>query len=156
MASPRSEGEPSTTEKLVGGLQWAITGSYLFLLGLVATAWYFRLTRTAASLTLRWQFVTVVVAAFLAGYAWVGIQSSDTDGQSHVRRIEVVVTLLVLGFLFPFGVPRLFDQLGIGLRGFPLSGFGVAYALALVVSYGLVYGLGSRFFLGPDPEGLRK
>jgi hypothetical protein len=32
----------------------------------------------------------------------------------------------------------------------------VAYALALVVSYGLVYGLGSRFFLGPDPEGLRE
>jgi hypothetical protein len=32
----------------------------------------------------------------------------------------------------------------------------VAYALALVVSYGLVYGLGSRFFLGHNPEGLRE
>ena len=161
MASLRSAAGPSVAEKFVGGLQWAITGSYVFLLGLVVAAWYLRLTRTVASLELSRQFVGFVVAAFVAGYLWVGwveSRSSDADGRSdaHARRIEVVVTLLVLGFLFPFGVPRLFDQLGVGPREFPLFGFGVAYALALAVSYGLVYGLGTRFFLGPDPEGLRE
>jgi len=163
MASPRTADGPSLTEKLVGGLQWAITGSYAFLLGLVVTAWYLRRTRTVASLDLSWPFVAFVAVAFVAGYVWVGrvgSSSSDSDARSdfdaHVRRIEIVVTLLVLGFVFPFGVPRLFDQLGVAPRGFPLFGFGVAYALALVVSYGLVYGLGSRFFLGSDPEGLRE
>ena len=139
----------SLWEKLVGGLQWAITGSYLFLLGLLLLAWYLELTRTWASFDASRPFGVFVVAAFVAGYVWVGSRSAAPG--AHARRIEVVVTLLVLGFLLPFAIPRLFDLFGVA-RPVPLFGFGTAYALALALSYGLVYGLGVRFFLGPNPE----
>lgn len=139
--------------RLVGGLQWAITASYVFLLGFLLVAWYLRFTRTRVSLDASQAFGVVVVAAFVAGYVWVGSRSAAPG--SHARRIEVVVTLLVLGFLLPFAVPRLLDLLGVD-RPVPLFGFGVAYALALALSYGLVYGLGMRFFLGRDPKGLRE
>lgn len=133
--------------KVVGGIQWAITGSYVFLLGFLATAWYLSATRTAISLDLSWVFAGFVVAAFVAGYLWVGWRSPAPG--AHDRRIEVVITMLVLGFVLPFGVPGLFDALGVEL-GVPLAGFGVAYALTLALSYGLVYGLSLRFFLGPE------
>lgn len=148
--APRSG--PTVTQKLVGGLQWSITASYLFLLGLLVAAWYLQFTRTAVSLDLSRAFGIAVLGAFVAGYVWVG--SRPAAPVAHARRIEVVVTLLVLGFVFPFAVPRLLDLLGIA-PAVPLVGFGLAYALALACSYGLVYGLGVRFFLGPDPEGLR-
>jgi hypothetical protein len=137
----------SLTQKIVGGLQWATTGSYAFLLGLVVTAWYLQLTRTMISLDVSRVFVVTVLAAFVAGYLWVGSRPVAPD--DHARRIEAVVTLLVLGFVFSFVIPRLLDLLGVAL-GLPLFGFSLAYALALACSYGLVYGLGTRFFLGPD------
>lgn len=141
----------SLRAKAVGGLQWAITGSYVFLLGFLATAWYLRATRTAISLDLSRAFAAFVVAAFVAGYLWVGWRSPapGADPDAHDRRIEVVVTMLVLGFVLPFGVPGLSDALGVEL-GVPLAGFGAAYALTLALSYGLVYGLDFRFFLGPE------
>ncbi|WP_135854738.1 hypothetical protein [Halorussus salinus] len=137
---------PTLAAKLVGGFQWAITGAYLFLLGVLATGWYLRATRTPVSFDLSRAFAAFAVIAFLAGYLWV--RSRDPAPAAHDRRIEVVVTLLVLGFLLPFGVPPALDFAGIEL-GLPLAGFGVAYALTLALSYGLVYGLGLRFFLGP-------
>ncbi len=156
MADPSSD--PPLTYRLVGGLQWAVTGSYLFLLGVAAWAWYLRRTRTPASLDLAPAFAGVLAASFLAGFVWVGTRSPDAE--AHARRIEVVVTLLVLGFVFPFAVPRLLALVGVTPPGvgssLPLFGFGVAYALALALSYGLVYGLGTRFFLGPDPGMLRE
>ncbi|NEU58551.1 hypothetical protein [Halorussus sp. MSC15.2] len=137
---------------LVGGFQWAITGAYVFLLGFLAVVWYLRTTRTAMSLDLSWAFAGFVVAAFLAGALWVRARSpapGTTDSQdAHDRRIEVVVTMLVLGFLLPFGVPRLLDLFG-ATPSEPILGFGLAYVLALALSYGLVYGLGVRPFLGP-------
>jgi hypothetical protein len=139
----------SLWEKLVGGLQWSITGSYLFLLGFLLFAWYLSHAGTWVSLDASMAFGVFVVAAFVAGYVWVGSRSSASG--AHARRIEVVVTLLVLGFLLPFAVPRLLDLLDVA-RPVPLFGFGAAYALALALSYGLVYGLGVRFFLGPNPE----
>lgn len=148
MADSRGD-EATLTARLVGGLQWAITGSYLFLLGFLLVAWYLRLTRTWASLDASRAFGVFVVAAFVAGYVWVGSRPGTSDARA--RRIEVIVTLLVLGFLLPFAVPRLFDLLGVA-RPVPFFGFGAAYALALALSYGLVYGLGVRFFLGPNPE----
>ena len=134
--------------RLVGGLQWAITGSYLYLLGFLLVAWYLQFAGTWVSLDGSWPLVAVLAASFVAGYVWVGSRSDDSD--AHARRIEVIVTLLVLGFLLPFGIPRLLDAFGV-VRPLPLFGFGVAYALALALSYGLVYGLGVRFFLGHDP-----
>lgn len=149
-----SRGEkPTLLARLVGGLQWAITGSYVFLLGFLLVAWYLELTRTWVSLDASRAFGVFVVAAFVAGYVWVGSRSPAPE--AHARRIEVIVTLLVLGFLLPFAVPRLLDLLGVELP-VPLFGFGAAYALALALSYGLVYGLGVRFFLGRDPKGLRE
>jgi len=133
--------------KVVGGFQWAITGAYVFLLGFLLAAWYLSATRTAISVDLSGPFAVFVVAAFVAGYLWVASRP-PTPG-AHDRRIEVVLTLLVLGFVLPFGVPGLFDALGVEL-GVPLAGFGVAYALTLALSYGLVYGLGFRFFFGPE------
>ncbi|UPV75765.1 hypothetical protein M0R89_06815 [Halorussus limi] len=144
LAAPPTE--PTLAAKLVGGFQWAITGAYVFFLGVLATGWYLHATRTPVSLDLSRAFAVSAAAAFAAGYLWV--RSRPSAPAAHDRRIEVVVTLLVLGFLLPFGVPRLFDLLGIEL-GVPLAGFGVAYALTLTLSYGLVYGLGFRFFLGP-------
>ena len=144
---------PTLTRKLVGGLQWAITASYLFLLGLLVAVWYLQITRRAIALDLTRAFGVLVLAAFVAGYLWVGSRPSAPG--AHARRIEAVVTLLVLGFLFPFAVPRLLTLLGVALP-VPLFGFGLAYALALACSYGLVYGLGVRFFLGADPEGIRE
>lgn len=140
---------PTLTAKLVGGLQWSITVSYLFLLGLLGAVWYLQLTRTVVSVDLSRAFGVALLAGFAAGYVWVGSRSAAPG--AHARRIETVVTLLVLGFLFPFAIPRLLDSLGVALP-VPLLGFGIAYALALACSYGLVYGLGVRFFLGPDPE----
>ncbi|WP_435180743.1 hypothetical protein [Halorussus sp. AFM4] len=137
---------PTLAAKVVGGLQWAVTAAYVFLLGLLAATWYLHLTRTPAAVDLSRPFAVVVLAAFAAGYAWVATRPV-TPG-AHDRRIEVVVTLLVLGFLFPFAVPRLLDLTG-AAPPVPDFGFGLAYALALAVSYGLVYGLGARFFLGP-------
>ncbi|WP_276280175.1 hypothetical protein [Halorussus caseinilyticus] len=143
----------SRRARLVGGLQWAITGAYVFLFGFLAVAWYLRATRTAVALDLSPAFVAVVVASFLAGYLWVG--SCAPAAGAHDRRVEVVLTMLVLGFLLPFGVPPLFDRLGVG-RTLPLFGVGVAYALTLALSYGLVYGLGFRFFLGPERPDARE
>ncbi|NHN60921.1 MULTISPECIES: hypothetical protein [Halorussus] len=137
---------PTLAAKVVGGLQWAVTASYVFLLGLLAATWYLHLTRTPASVDLSRPFAAVVVTAFAAGYAWVATRPAAPG--AHDRRIEVVVTLLVLGFLFPFAVPGLLDLTGVA-PPVPNLGFGLAYALALAVSYGLVYGLGVRFFLGP-------
>jgi hypothetical protein len=137
---------PPLRERAVGGLQWAVTGAYCFLLGFLAVGWYYHLTRTAVSLDLSWAFAAFVVAAFLAGFLWVGSRSSDAD--AHARRIEVTLAMLVLGFLLPFGVPPLADRLGVA--PVPLFGFGVAYALTPLLSYGLVYGLDFRFFLGPE------
>ena len=138
----------SLAAKLVGGFQWAITGAYVFLLGFLASGWYLRATRTVVSLDLSRAFAVVAVAAFLGGYLWVRSRPPAPD--AHDRRIEVVLSMLVLGFLLPFGVPPALDLLGVGF-GAPLAGFGVAYALTLALSYGLVYGLGFRFFLGPTP-----
>lgn len=143
---PLAGDRQSLAAKLVGGFQWAITGAYLFLLGFLATGWYLRATRTSASFDLSVAFAAFAVAAFVAGYLWV--RSRDSAPAAHDRRIEVVVTMLVLGFLLPFGVPPALDFAGIEL-GLPLAGFGVAYALTLALSYGLVYGLGFRFVLGP-------
>ncbi|WP_115863198.1 hypothetical protein [Halorussus litoreus] len=153
-----SSSDPPLTHRLVGGLQWAVTGSYLFLLGVAAWAWYLRRTRTPAALDLTLPFAVVLLVAFAAGLVWVGARSPDAE--AHARRIEVVVTLLVLGFAFPFAVPRLLAVVGATPQGvggsLPLFGFGVAYALALAVSYGLVYALGTRFFLGSDPAMVRE
>ncbi|WP_128477029.1 hypothetical protein [Halorussus pelagicus] len=140
----------SLVAKLVGGFQWAITAAYVFLLGFLATGWYLRATRTPASLDLSRAFAAVAVAAFLGGYLWV--RSRSPAPGAHDRRIEVVLSMLVLGFVLPFGVPPALDLLGVEL-GAPLAGFGVAYALTLALSYGVVYGLGIRLFLGPTaPE----
>ena len=144
---------PTLPARLVGGLQWAVTAAYVFLLGLLAAAWYLHLTRTPASVDLSRAFAVVVIAAFAAGYAWVATRPVAPG--AHDRRIEVVVTLLVLGFLFPFAVPGLLDFAGVA-PPLPHFGFGLAYALALAVSYGLVYGLGVRFFLGSDSQELRE
>jgi hypothetical protein len=141
---------PTLAAKLVGGLQWAITGAYVFLLGVLATGWYLHATRTPASLDFSRAFAVFGFAAFVAGYLWV--RSRPHALAAHDRRIEVAVTMLVLGFILPFSVPRLLDLLGVEL-GVPLAGFAIAYALSLALSYGLVYGLGFRFFLGPTlPE----
>ena len=137
---------PTLAARLVGGFQWAVTAAYVFLLGVLAATWYLHLTRTPASVDLSRPFAVVVVATFVAGYAWVATRPVAPG--AHTRRIEVVVTLLVLGFLFPFAVPGLLDLAGVA-PPLPNFGFGLAYALALAVSYGLVYGLGVRFFLGP-------
>jgi len=143
---PATGDRPTLAAALVGGFHWALTGAYLFLLGFLATGWYLRATRTPVSFDLSRAFAAVAVVAFVAGYLWV--RSRPPAPAAHDRRIEVVVTMLVLGFLLPFGVPPALDFLGIAL-GVPLAGFGVAYALTLALSYGLVYGLGFRFFLGP-------
>ncbi|WP_137286664.1 hypothetical protein [Halorussus salinisoli] len=116
------------------------------MLGFLAVAWYLHATRTATSVDATRAFAVFVSAAFVAGVLWVGSRSPAPG--AHERRAEVVVTMLVLGFLLPFGVPPLLDRFGVGLS-FPLAGFGVAYALTLALSYGLVYGLGFRFFVGP-------
>lgn len=152
MADSRG-GRPTLAAKLVGGLQWSITVAYAFLLGFLLAGWYLSFTRTVISIDLSRAFVVFVVAGFAGGYGWVG--SRSVAPRAHQRRIEVVVTLLVLGFLLPFGVPALLDALGVTVP-LPLFGFGVAYALVLVVSYGLVYGLGLRFFLGPGHPGLEE
>ncbi|MFC4448481.1 hypothetical protein [Halorussus aquaticus] len=156
-----SDGERSPVEAtdrsalavaLVGGFQWAITGAYVFLLGFLVVAWHFRTTRTPVSLDLSWAFAGFVAAAFVVGSLWVRARSpapgTADSRDAHDRRIEVVVTMLVLGFLLPFGVPRLLDLFGVTLSD-PTLGFGLAYVLALTLSYGLVYGLGVRPFLGP-------
>ncbi|WP_135825005.1 hypothetical protein [Halorussus ruber] len=145
----------SLRAKLVGGFQWAITAGYVFLLGFLLAIWYLHVTRTAISLDLSGPFAAFVASAFAVGYLWVGTRDSATSPDAHDRRIEVIITLLVLGFVFPFGVPGLLDALGVEL-GVPLAGFGVAYALTLALSYGLVYGLGFRFFLDPERPDLRE
>ncbi|WP_135827400.1 hypothetical protein [Halorussus halobius] len=145
--------DPPLAHRLVGGLQWAVTGSYCFLLGVAVAAWYLRSTRAAASVDLAPAFAALLVGSFLAGYRWVGSRSPDRE--AHARRIEAVVTLLVSGFAFPFGLARLLGLLGVA-AGLPVAGYGAGYALALAVPYGLVYGLGSRFFLGSDPRLLRE
>ncbi|WP_276299492.1 hypothetical protein [Halorussus lipolyticus] len=141
--------------KVVAGLQWAITGGYVFLLGFLLAVWYFHLTRTAISLDLSVPFAVFVASAFAVGYLRVGARASTASPDAHDQRIEVVLTMLVLGFVLPFGVPGALDLLGVEL-GVPLAGFGVAYALTLALSYGLVYGLGLRFFLGPTRPDLRE
>jgi len=141
--------------KLVGGFQWAITAGYAFLLGFLLAIWYLHVTRTAISLDLSGPFAVFVASAFAVGYLWAGTRASAASPDAHDRRIEVIITLLVLGFVLPFGVPGLLDALGVEL-GVPLAGFGVAYALTLTLSYGLVYGLGFRFFLGPERPDLRE
>jgi hypothetical protein len=141
----------SLRAKFVGGIQWAITGSYIFLFAFLVTVWFLNATRTVISLDLSWAFAGFVVAAFVAGYLWV--ESRSPAPGAHDRRIEVVITMLVLGFVLPFAIPGLLDAFGLEIR-FPLAGFGMAYALTLALSYGLVYGLGLRVFLGPEePEG---
>lgn len=140
---------PTVTQKFVGGVQWSITASYCFLLGLLVAAWYLQFTRTPVSLDLSRPFVVAVLGAFVAGYVWVGSRPLAPD--AHDRRIEVVLAMLVLGFVLPFGVPPLLDALGVAVP-VPLFGFGAAYALTLALSYGLVYGLGVRFFLGPRAD----
>ncbi|UPW01837.1 hypothetical protein M0R88_07005 [Halorussus gelatinilyticus] len=143
---PPTRDRATLAAKLVGGVQWAITGAYLFLLGFLATGWYLRATRTSVSFDFSRAFAGFAAAAFVAGYLWVRFRPPDPA--AHDRRIEVVVTMLVLGFVLPFGVPSALDSAGVEL-GVPLAGFGVAYAMTLALSYGLVYGLGFRFFLGP-------
>jgi len=145
--------DPPLAHRLVGGLQWAVTGSYCFLVGVAVAAWYLRSTRTAASVDLAPAFAALLAGSFLAGYLWVGSRPSDRE--AHARRIEAVVTLLASGFLFPFGLARLLDLLAVA-SGVPVVGFGAGYALALAVPYALVYGLGSRFFLGSDPRMVRE
>lgn len=133
---------------LVGGFQWAITGAYLFLVGFLATAWYLSLTRTIVSMDLTRPFVVFVAGAFVAGMLWTRTRAPDPT--AHACRIEVILALLVFGFVFPFGVPGLLDALAVS-PPVPLFGYGVAYALAPAFAYGLVYGLGVRPFLGSEP-----
>ncbi|USZ66732.1 hypothetical protein NGM10_08250 [Halorussus salilacus] len=142
--------DPTLREKLLGGLQWSITAGYAFLIGFLAVVWYLYANRTLVSLDASRAFPVVLVAAFVAGYLWVALpsRSASAAARAHARRVEVTVVLLVLGFAFPFGASVLRERLGPATTPLPLFEFGVAYALALALSYGLVYGLGVRPVLG--------
>ncbi|MFC4548891.1 MULTISPECIES: hypothetical protein [Halorussus] len=140
--------DPSLRAKLVGGVQWAVTGYFVFALAFFAVGWYLRATRAMFSLSVREELVGFLLAAFVGGYGWVALRtrSAAAERVAHVRRIEVVVTLLVLGFFLPVAA-----MVVLSLFGLPMLDLvpGVSYALTLVFSYGLVYGLGQRFFVGP-------
>lgn len=150
--------DPPLPTKLVAGVQWAITAAYVFLLGILVFAWYLRATRTPISLDASRAFAVVVLAAFLAGYLRVALRprSEAAAARAHARRVEVVLALLVLGFVLPFGASLVGQRFGPEAIPFPLAEYVVAYAANLALSYGLVYGLDARPFLGHDRPDLEE
>ena len=148
-ASDSSGGyDPSLRAKLVGGVQWTVTGYFVFALGFFAAGWYLRATRATFSLSARRELVGFLLAAFVGGYVWVALRtrSAAAERVAHARRIEVVVTLLVLGFFLPVAAMVVLSLVGLSMLDLVP---GASYALTLALSYGLVYGLGQRFFVGP-------
>ncbi|WP_162224680.1 hypothetical protein [Halorussus amylolyticus] len=161
--------DASLREKLVGGVQWVVTGFYVFALGFLAVGWYLSATRRAFSVSARWEFVGFLLGAFVGGYLWVAFRTPTSAGRGgggrrpppppgggggggpppHARRVEVTLLLLVLGFLLPFGALALLELLGTSMAALPFFVVpGAAYGLNLALSYGLVYGLDARPFLG--------
>jgi len=149
---------PARRARLVGGVQWAVTGFYLFALAFLAVGWYLTATRRAFALSARWELLAVLLAAFLAGYGWVAVRSPTGDSpRAHDRRVEVTLLLLVLGFLLPFGALAVLNLLGTSLLALPFFAVpGATYVLTLAISYGVVYGLDARPLLGRDPSDLQE
>lgn len=149
MDTPRASDPPFRT-KLVAGVQWAITVAYVFLLGVLVFTWYLDATRTPVSFDASRAFAVVVIAAFLAGYLRVALRprSEAATARAHARRVEVVLALLVLGFVLPFGASLVGERLGREALPLPLVEYVVAYAANLALSYGVVYGLDARPFFG--------
>ena len=157
MSAPRHPDPPLRT-KLVAGLQWAVTAAYVFLIGTLVFTWYLRATRTPIAIDASRAFAVAVIAAFLAGYLRVALRprSEAAAARAHARRVEVVLALLVLGFVLPFGASLVGERLGREALPLPLVEYVVAYAANLLLSYGVVYGLDARPFLGHGPPDLEE
>lgn len=138
--------------KVVAGVQGGITALYLSLVGFVVAP---RLFDGVALGTTKPVAAVAVLVGFAAGYRWVSRRRPVDEASARratARRGAVVVHLLVLGFALPFVVRGSFALSGRPVvLLFPLFDVAVAYALALVVSYGLVYGLGVRLFPDSNP-----
>ncbi|WP_134668327.1 hypothetical protein [Halorussus marinus] len=144
--------------RLVGGVQWAVTGFYVFALAFLGVGWYLTATGRAFALSARWELLAVLLGAFLAGYGWVAVRSpAGRAPRAHGRRVEVTLLLLVLGFLVPFGALAVLDLLGTSMLALPFFAVpGASYALTLAISYGVVYGLDARPLLGREPAQLQE
>jgi len=144
--------------RFVGGVQWAVTGFYVFALAFLAVGWYLTATRRAFAVSARWEPLAALLAAFLAGYGWVAVRSpAGGSPRAHDRRVEVTLLLLVLGFLLPFGALGLLDLLGTSMFALPFFAVpGATYALTLAISYGVVYGLDARPLLGRERPDLQE
>ena len=150
--------DPSVREKLIGGVQWAVTGFYVFALGFLAVGWYLSATRRTYAISARGEFVGFLLAAFAGGYLWVAFRTpSGGHARAHARRVEVTLLLLVLGFLLPFVALAALELLGTSMLALPFVAVpGATYALTLALSYGVVYGLDARPFLGHEPPDLQE
>ena len=151
--SESDERAPPLVARVVAGVQGAVTALYLSLVGLLVAP---RLLDGVALGTTRPVAAVAVLVGFAAGYWWAS-RRRPVDGASArratARRAAVVVHLLVLGFALPFAVRGLFALSGRPVvLLFPLFDVAVAYALTLVASYGLVYGLGVRLFPDTEPD----
>ena len=138
-------------EGIIGAIQWGVTGFYCFLIAFTSVAWYLAATRATYSMDGKPAalvfFPLVLVVGFLRGVR-------NPDGQK--KRIEVIVWLLVLGFVLPLLANLLAASFPSGNSVATLSVLQiVAHILVILVAYGLVYGLGLVVFLPEEGESVQ-
>ncbi len=132
-------------EGITGAVQWGVTGFFCFLAVFASVAWYLSSTRATYFIDGKPTALAFLLFMIIAGFLWA---LRNPDG--HRKRVEVIIWLLILGFVLPMLLNITFQILGLTDTVVPFSVIQiVAYALTVLVAYGLVYGLDLVIFL-PD------
>lgn len=139
----------SLRERLVGGIQWAVSAWYLLTVGFVALGLYLQATRTEYGVAFDWEVFALVGGAFLVGAAWVGWRGPVTPS-AHRRRIETILGLFVVGFgLQIVGAVAINAVSGFSIVS-SMATYGATTLASLVIVYGVAYGLDVRVLFSPD------
>lgn len=119
-----------------------MTAFYLFSVVFALYGWYLSTTRDSYFFDGAWIAVVHFVVALVRGLAW-----DRYNPATHRKRVEVLVWLLVVGFVPPMVFYLTLSILGASTFDLPFFVVPVvSYVATLLIAYGAVYGLDFHLF----------